>query len=69
MSAPRSEADRNTCEKADRDSFYAENLIAENLIAEILFQLEMLEAGLAVRAHGLIYFLPLCHDAYGEGNA
>lgn len=64
MSAPRSEADRNTCEKADRDSFYA-----ENLIAEILFQLEMLEAGLAVRAHGLIYFLPLCHDAYGEGNA
>lgn len=42
---------------------------AEREINLILWQLEMIDAGLAVRAHGLIYFLPLCHDAYGEGNA
>lgn len=28
---------------------------------------DFLNAGLAVRKAGLIYFLPLCHDAYG-GN-
>lgn len=27
---------------------------------------EMLSNGLAVRKAGLIYFLPLCHDAYNE---
>ena len=28
--------------------------------------LSMIDAGLAVRRAGLIWFLPLCHDAYGE---
>lgn len=32
----------------------------------VLWLLDMLSAGLAVRHGGLIYFLPLCHDAYGE---
>jgi hypothetical protein len=37
-------------------------------LRELEYQLDMLSAGLAVRYAGLIYFLPLCHDAYGEGN-
>lgn len=27
---------------------------------------EFISLGLAVRYAGLIYFLPLCHDSYGE---
>ncbi len=34
--------------------------------AMVMHQLEFIQAGLAVRRAGLIWFLPLCHDAYGE---
>ena len=42
---------------------------ADKEVEIIAHQLTMLAAGLAVRHEGLIWFLPLCHDAYGEGNA
>lgn len=41
---------------------------ADREIRYILWQIELIEYGLAIQAHGLIYFLPLCHDAYNEGN-
>lgn len=34
-----------------------------------MFHLESVDAGLAVRYAGVIWWLPLCHDSYGEGNA
>ena len=36
---------------------------------EIIHHVDMIEHGLATRQGGLIYFLPLCHDSYGEGAA
>jgi hypothetical protein len=32
----------------------------------VLWLLDMITAGLAVRRAGLIWMLPLCHDSYGE---
>jgi hypothetical protein len=33
---------------------------------QLLWLLDMITAGLAVRRAGLIWLLPLCHDSYGE---
>ena len=44
----------------------------DDLLADLNFQIELLERckfGLAVRAGGLFHIVPLCHDAFGEGNA
>ena len=35
----------------------------------VLELLLWIRIGFAVRSHGLIVFLPLCHDSFGEGNA
>ena len=35
-------------------------------VERIMHVLTMISSGLAIRRAGLIWFLPLCHDSYGE---
>jgi hypothetical protein len=55
-------------EKIDRIGDLSE-LDIDEMMDGTIHVMQWIEAGLAVRAHGLIYFLPLCHDSYNEGNA
>lgn len=43
----------------------------DELMRDLLEQVYLLECsrlGIVARMHGLFYILPLCHDAFGEGN-
>lgn len=44
-----------------------ERAAVDQELETLVHVLEMLEAGLAVRRAGLIWFLPMCHDSYGAG--
>lgn len=50
----------------DKMSKDEQDLMVQSELDELIHAVDFIQAGLAVRRAGLIWFLPLCHDAYGE---